>query len=179
MIVLELFWSFFKIGLFTVGGGYAMLALIQREIVEHGWLTLEEFIDILAVAEMTPGPIAVNAATFVGFRTASYLGAVTATGAVVLPSLIGILLISRAWQKYKDSPAVVAVFKGVRPTVAGLIISVALTLGATVLTANHHGTVNLVGVAMAAGVLLGVYLKKVDPFKMIVLCALLGVLLFR
>lgn len=174
MIILELFLSFFKIGLFTVGGGYAMLALIQREIVEHGWLTLEEFVDIVAIAEMTPGPIAVNAATFVGFRSASFLGGVVATGAVVLPSLIGILLISRVWERYKDSPPVVAVFKGIRPAVAGLIISVALTLGATVLTAHGAGNINFTGLIMAAVVFLAVYIKKIDPFKMIILCGIAG-----
>lgn len=179
MIVLELFLSFFKIGLFTIGGGYAMLALIQREIVERGWLSLEEFIDIVAIAEMTPGPIAVNAATFVGFRYASFLGAIAATSAVVLPSLIGILLISRAWERYKESPVVVAVFRGVRPAVAGLIVSVALTLAATVLTANGTSSVNLLGLIMAALVFVAVYLKKVDPFKMIVLCGIAGVFLFR
>ena len=83
----------------------------SAEIVEHGWLTLEEFVDIVAIAEMTPGPIAVNAATFVGFRSASFLGGVVATGAVVLPSLIGILLISRCGSATRTAP-VVAVFKG-------------------------------------------------------------------
>lgn len=179
MILAELFWAFFKIGLFTVGGGYAMLALIQREIVDHGWLTLEEFIDIVAVAEMTPGPIAVNAATFVGFRSASFLGAVTATGSVVLPSLIGILIISRVWSRYKDSPQVQAVFQGVRPTVAGMIIAVAITLGATVLKSGGTATVNVLGLAMSAFVFAAVYFKKMDPFKMIVLCGILGVLFFR
>lgn len=179
MIILELFFSFFKIGLFTIGGGYAMLALIQREIVSHSWLTLEEFIDIVAIAEMTPGPIAVNAATFVGFRSAGVLGAITATGAVVLPSLLIVLALSRAWERYKESPVVMAVFKGVRPAVAGLIISVAITLGGAVLAAGSEGQLNIVGLAMAAFVFFAVYVKKVDPFKMIILCGLAGIFLFR
>ena len=88
---------------------------------------------------------------------------------MVLPSLIGILLISRVWERYKDSP-VVAVFKGIRPAVAGLIISVALTLEATVLTAHGAGNINFTGLIMAAVVFLAVYIKKIDPFKMIILC---------
>ncbi len=155
-----------------------MLALIQQAIVEHGWLTLEEFIDIVAVAEMTPGPIAVNAATFVGFRSVGVVGSLVATGAVVLPSLIGMLIISRFWAQYKDSPAVQAVFQGVRPTIAGLIVSVAITLGAAVLSAGGDGF-NILGLIIAAGVFLAVYIKNVDPFKMIILCAILGLILFR
>ena len=86
MILLKLFVTFFKIGLFTIGGGYAMLALIRQEIVRHGWLTVQEFVDIVGIAEMTPGPIAVNAATFVGYRTAGLGGALLATAGVALPS---------------------------------------------------------------------------------------------
>lgn len=178
MIFVELLWSFFKIGMFTVGGGYAMLALIQQAIVEHGWLRLEEFIDIVAIAEMTPGPIAVNAATFVGFRSASIPGALVSTGAVVLPSLIGMLILSRFWSQYKDSPKVQAIFQAVRPAIAGLIISVAITLGAAVLSAGADGF-NILGLVIAAGVFFAVYLKNVDPFKMIILCAILGLILFR
>ena len=85
MILLQLFYSFFKIGLFTIGGGYAMLAIIQQEIVRYGWLTRAEFVDIVSIAEMTPGPIAVNAATFVGYRSAGLAGALAATTASFCP----------------------------------------------------------------------------------------------
>ena len=89
MLLLKLFWSFLQIGLFTFGGGYAMLPLIQREIIDvNGWLTMEQFLDIVAVAEMTPGPIAINSATFVGYRVAGVLGSFAATFGVVLPSFI-------------------------------------------------------------------------------------------
>ena len=129
MIIFELFISFLKIGAFSFGGGYAMLPLIEKEIIEvHKWLTLPEFIDILAVVEMTPGPVAINSATFLGYKVAGVLGSIVATTAVVLPSIVVILIIARFLSKFKNSPYVEWAFKGIRPVVLGLIITASLTV---------------------------------------------------
>ena len=130
MIYLHLFYTFFKIGLFGFGGGYAMLSMIQGEVVtRYGWLTSQEFTDIVAISQMTPGPIGINSATYVGFTaTGNVWGAIIATFAVVLPSFILMLTISRFFLKYQKHPAVEAVFSGLRPAVVGLLASAALVL---------------------------------------------------
>lgn len=121
-IQLQLFVSFFKVGLFTFGGGYAMIPLIQREIIEaRGWLTLEQFIDMVAIAEMTPGPIAVNAATLVGFRMGGFWGSVLATLGVVAPSSIIVTAFAMALSRVKNSPWLERFFRGVRPAVVSLV----------------------------------------------------------
>ena len=123
MTILKLFLTFLKIGAFSFGGGYAMLPLIEKEIIEvHQWLTTKEFIDILAVVEMTPGPIAINSATFLGYKVAGFWGSVAATIGVVLPSIIIILIIAHFLSKFKDSPYVEWAFRGIRPVVLGLIV---------------------------------------------------------
>lgn len=129
MNLLKLFISFLKIGAFSFGGGYAMLPLIRKEIIEvHGWLTTKEFIDILAVVEMTPGPVAINSATFLGYKVAGISGSVVATIAVVLPSIVIILIIAHFLTKVKDSPYVTWAFTGIRPVVLGLITSASITV---------------------------------------------------
>ena len=103
-ILIQLFMTFFKIGAFSFGGGYAMLPLLEEEVIRnHGWMTSGEFIDIFAISEMTPGPIAVNAATFLGFRVGGFLGAVVSTLAVILPSFIVISIIFASLSKFKSS----------------------------------------------------------------------------
>ncbi len=125
-----LFTSFFKIGAFSFGGGYAMIPLIQREIVDrHSYLTLAQFSDIIAIAEMTPGPIAVNSATFVGYRVDGFLGAAVSTLGVVLPSFIVILLIAACFVRFQKHPAVQAFFGGIRPVVIALITLAAVAVG--------------------------------------------------
>ena len=130
MLYLQLFYTFFKIGLFGFGGGYAMLSMIQGEVVtRYGWLTSQEFTDIVAISQMTPGPIGINSATYVGFTaTGSVWGSIIATLAVVLPSFILMLAISKFFLKYQKHPAVEAVFSGLRPAVVGLLASAALVL---------------------------------------------------
>lgn len=131
MIYLILLFTFFKIGLFSFGGGYAMIPMIEREITSHGWLTAAEFIDILAIAEMTPGPISINSATFIGFKTGGVIGSIFATLGVALPSLIIILLISRFFFKYFNHPIKDSIFYGVRPVIAGLIFSASIFVAKT------------------------------------------------
>lgn len=129
MNILKLFISFLKIGAFSFGGGYAMLPLIRKEIIDiHGWLTAKEFIDILAVVEMTPGPVAINSATFLGYKVGGILGSVVATIAVILPSIVIILIIAHFLTKFKNSPYVSWAFKGIRPVVLGLIASASLAV---------------------------------------------------
>lgn len=118
----ELFWVFLKIGTFTLGGGYAMIPLIQREIVDKKrWIDEEEFLNMIALAQAAPGIIAVNSAIFIGWRCGGWRGVVGAVAGAVLPSFVIILAIAMVFQNYKDQPAVEAVFKGVRPAVVALI----------------------------------------------------------
>ena len=138
MIFLELFYTFLKIGLFSFGGGYGMLSVIQGEVVtRHGWLSAAEFTDIVAVSQMTPGPIGINSATYVGYTAVlnsgapewlAVMGSLVASFAVMLPSIVLMLVVSRFFMKYSKHGSVEAVFKGLRPAVVGLIASAALLL---------------------------------------------------
>lgn len=119
---MSLFLTFFKIGLFTFGGGYAMIPIIERDVVDKNhWLTKEEFIEMLAVVQSLPGPISVNSALFVGYRVNKFFGAMMAVLGIVIPSFIIILLIAIAFSSFTDNPIVEKIFKGVRPAVVALI----------------------------------------------------------
>ena len=121
--ILQLFWVFFKIGAFTFGGGYAMIPLIQKEVVENKkWITDDDILEIIAIAESTPGPIAINSATFVGYRTCGFFGAFFATLGVVLPSFVIILLISFVLREFQSIKAVQYAFNGIRAGVLALLI---------------------------------------------------------
>lgn len=127
MIYLQLFWSMFQIGLFSIGGGYVALPLIHRQIVElHGWLTVKEFTDIITIAEMTPGPIAINAATFVGIRVAGIPGALVSTLACVIPSCIIVLILAKIYYRYRSLNAMQYILTGLRPAVVAMIASAGL-----------------------------------------------------
>lgn len=132
MIFIELFFTFFKIGLFTVGGGYAMLPLIRTEVLSKGWLTAEEIVNFIAVSESTPGPFAVNIATYIGSVRGGAAGAAFATLGVVLPSFLIILAIARCYKKFKSSKIVAGLMSGLKPAVIGLIAAAVLTVGKTV-----------------------------------------------
>lgn len=126
--LLQLFFIFFKVGLFSIGGGLAAIPLIQSEIVGRGWITLTEFTDMIAVSESTPGPIGVNVATYVGFSQYGIAGGVVATLGLVAPSIIIILIIAQFIMKYRKNKYVDGAFKGIRPAVTGLILSAAFTV---------------------------------------------------
>lgn len=129
MIYLQLFWSFFKIGLFSFGGGYATMPLIQNQVVEQNhWLTMNEFINLITISQVTPGPIAINSAAFVGIRIAGILGAVVATVGCVLPACIIILILSMLYFKYKNLSIVRGILNGLRPVVVALIASAGLSI---------------------------------------------------
>ncbi|HHT90604.1 MAG: chromate transporter [Bacillota bacterium] len=179
MILFQLFSAFFKIGLFTLGGGYAMLALIQQEIVRYGWMTPQEFVDVVGIAEVTPGPIAVNAATFVGFRTAGVQGALVATGAVVLPSLISVMIVSRVWARYKNSHIVQNMFAGIRPVVVGLVGAAAVLVGLATFRSLSSGIHGLYTLVLGGLTFYGVAFRKWDPIKVLVGAALIGLIVYR
>lgn len=138
MLFLELFYTFLKIGMFSFGGGYGMLSVIQGEVVaRHGWLSASEFTDIVAVSQMTPGPIGINSATYVGYTAVfnsgasewlAVVGSLLASFAVMLPSVVLMIAVSRFFIKYSQNSNVEALFKALRPTVVGLIASAALLL---------------------------------------------------
>ena len=129
-LYLQLFWTYTKIGLFGFGGGYAMLSLVQDEVVvKQGWVTEQQFTDIVALSQVTPGPIGINSATYIGYTaTGSILGAIVATLAVSLPSFILVMLISMAFSRFRQNRWVEAAFVGIRPASVGLIASAALLL---------------------------------------------------
>lgn len=132
MIYFMLFLTFMKIGAFTFGGGYAMLPLIQSEVIKQGWLTIEELLNFIAISESTPGPFAANIATYVGIETVGILGAICATLGVVLPSFVIILIIAKFYEKFKNNKYVDGIMVGLKPAVVGLIGSVVISIGQTV-----------------------------------------------
>lgn len=172
MILLQLLYSFFKIGAFTFGGGYAMIPLIEREIISiRGWLSLEEFIDIVAVAEMTPGPIAINSATYVGYKVGGVLGSAAATFGVVLPSFLIIVALASLYLRYRENPAVGGVTAGLKPGVVGLIVAAAVSIG-------KETIIDWRGIVIGAGVLIAVKTFKVHPILAIVASAAIGILVY-
>ena len=182
MIYLQLFYTFFKIGLFGFGGGYAMLSMIQGEVVtRYNWVSSQEFTDIVAISQMTPGPIGINAATYVGFTsTGSIWGSVIATFAVVLPSFILMLTISKFFLKYQKHPAVESVFSGLRPAVVGLLASAALVL----MNTENFGSPTkdtytfVISVIIFLVAFIGTKKYKANPILMIIACGIAGLLLY-
>ncbi len=182
MIYLQLFYTFFKIGLFGFGGGYAMLSLIQGEVVtRYGWLTAQEFTDIVAISQMTPGPIGINSATYVGFSaTGNVLGSVIATFAVVLPSFILMLAISRFFIKYQKHPVVEGIFGGIRPAVVGLLAAATLVL----MNTENFGSPGkdtygfIISVFLFLSVFAGSKIYKINPILLIILSGVAGLILY-
>ena len=180
MICLDLFWTFFKIGLFTFGGGYAMLPLIQAAVADHGWLSTEVLLNFVAVSESTPGPFAVNIATYIGSEMGGIPGAACATLGVALPSFIIILIVSRFYEKFRASRIVSGVMTGLKPAVIGLIGSAILTMGAAVLfpgglTTAVFSTLSF-WITIAIFIIMAVLaFEKVHPILLICLSAVLGI----
>lgn len=172
-IIMLIFWEFFKIGLFTFGGGYAMIPLIQNDIVDkYHWLTMEQLTELIAIAEMTPGPIAVNAATFVGYKVAKFWGAVAGTLGVVLPSFLVIWLIATVFFSFQNNPVVQAAFKGLKPAVLGLIIVAVLNLSSIALSGFKS-------VLIVLGVVIVVWVFKINPILALIIAAIIGIIFFR
>ena len=186
MIFLELFYTFIKIGLFSFGGGYGMISVIQGEVVtHHGWLSAAEFTDIVAVSQMTPGPIGINSATYVGYTAVlnrgapewlAVMGSLVASFAVMLPSIVLMLVVSRFFMKYSKHGSVEAVFKGLRPAVVGLIASAALLL----MTDENFGSPTetplqfWVSVALFVAAFVAMKFFKVSPILILLLAGVFG-----
>ena len=179
MIILRLFSSFFIIGLVSFGGGYGMIPLIRETVLKNGWLSEEQFVNLVAVAESTPGPVAVNAATFVGSGQAGILGSAAATFGVVLPSFIIILIIASAIGNLLKYRPVRNFLSGVRPCVVALIIATAVTLSSSVFVSGGAVDLRSIAVFLLLSSIHIVYGKKTgktpSPIAMIVVSAVMGI----
>ena len=182
MIFFELFKTFFLIGMFTIGGGYAMLSLIQNQVVTiHGWIDDVTFTDIVAVSQMTPGPIGINSATYLGYEVLSntgaseflcILGSFTATFAVVLPSFIIVLGICKVYDKWKDHPIFQGVLNGLKPAVLGLIGTAVISVAAP------DNFIDWKSYLICVLAFFALYFKKAGPFTIIGLGAVAGLILY-
>ena len=183
MIYLLLFLEFFKIGLFTFGGGFAMIPLVEEVVLKHGWLSESAFYNFIGVCESTPGPIAINMATYVGSMQGGLLGSVVATLGVVLPSFIIILIIASVLKKFTDNKYFKAFIKGVKPVVVALILSVgvillAKSLGYVSIHEFSFDLVNIIIFAIVCAIFWGVKLifkKKITTIPLILISAGLGI----
>lgn len=189
MIYLKLIWAYLKIGLFGFGGGYAMLALIEREIVGPGWITEQMFTDIVAISQMTPGPIGINSATYIGYVAPGVssealsspifgiLGSLLCTLVVVLPSFLLVAYTSHLIHRHRDSVVVKGIFAGLRPVVIGLIASAALLL----MNGSNFGTTEpqiIISVTICVAAFVLVYFVKLHPIAVIALSGVAGYLIF-
>lgn len=182
MLLLSLFWSFLQIGLFSIGGGYAAMPLIQEQVVTlHGWLDVKTFGDLVVLAEMTPGPIAINAATFVGTRVAGLPGALVATAGFLLPSLILVSVMAFLYRKYRTLDAVQSVLSLLRAAVVAMIASAGVSILLQVVfcgSAMSLAAVEWQGAALFAAALIALRtLKKCSPILVMLLCGGVALLL--
>ncbi|MEE0944869.1 MAG: chromate transporter [Clostridia bacterium] len=175
-----LFLTFFKIGLFTFGGGYAMLPLVQEEVLTRNWIENAELINFIAVSESTPGPFAINMATYIGNEMGGIIGAVLATLGVVLPSFIIILIVAKFFEKFKTNKIVSGCMSGLKPAVIGLIGAAVISIGETVFVTGNSLDMILsdawfyVSAAIFA-VMAVLAFKKVHPIVIILLSAVIGI----
>ncbi len=187
MIFLKLFLTFFKIGLFTIGGGYAMLPLIQAEVLANNWIEEEALVNFIAVSESTPGPFAINIATYIGGQVAgeglliSLLGSACATLGVVMPSFIIILIVAKFFEKFKESTLVKGIMAGLKPAVIGLIATAVVSVAKTSLFPNGMALERLLDystICAAVIFLVSAFLifrKKLHPIVVILISAVLGI----
>ena len=180
MILLILFLTFFKIGAFTFGGGYAMLPLIKEEVLRKGWMELSSLIDFIAVSESTPGPFAINMATFVGNKTGGILGSVCATLGVVAPSFIIILIVAKFFEKFKDNKIVQGCMTGLKPAAVGLIGAAAVSIAVSVFIPNGFSTAIFKDISLYISLVIFIMsivlaFKKVHPIIIICISAVLGI----
>jgi len=177
MIYWQLFWSFLQVGMFSIGGGYAAMPLIQDQVVSsHAWLTMNAFTDLVTIAEMTPGPIAVNSATFVGMQIAGIPGALAATFGCILPSCIIVSFLAYIYRRYKDLTILQSVLACLRPAVVALIAAAGCSILQLVMFDGQQlraENVNWLGLALFAGALLVLRRKKWNPILTMVLCGVI------
>lgn len=182
MIYLELFWSFVQIGLFCVGGGYASMPLIQAQVIDvHGWLSMSEFIDIFTISQMTPGPIGINAATFVGMKVAGFLGAIVATLGFVTPSFILGIILAKLFFKYGNIGVIKGILNGLRPAVVALICSAGMSFIFLALFNTEKMPINVADIDyLGLFVLIVAFIavrKKVGIIKILAGSGILGLIL--
>lgn len=169
MIYLQLFWVFFKIGLFGFGGGYSMVSMIRMEVVDdYQWMSGGEYADLLALSQMTPGPISINTATFVGYTQGGILGSVIATFSLCLPSIVLMAMVVSLFFKHKESPYVKKPMAIMTPVVAGLIISAAIMM------CDRDSFQSIVSILIFAATVVAHYFYKVNPILLIVLAGIVG-----
>ena len=177
MIYLQLFLSFLQVGLFSIGGGYAAMPLIKDQVVDaHQWISLQEYVDLITIAEMTPGPMAINSATFVGIRIAGIGGAIIASLAVILPSCIILSFLYYIYCKYQQGTAMQSVLASLRPAVVALIASAALMiLQSVVFQGKAIATINVdwLGVSLFVVALVVLRKWKLSPILIMVLCGVI------
>ncbi len=175
---LKLIWAYLKIGLFGFGGGYAMLTLIEREVVGSGWITSQMFTDIVAISQMTPGPIGINSATYIGYVvTGSVLGSIIATLTVVIPPFILTIVAYHYIDNHRQSPFIQGALFGLRPVVVGLIASAALLL----MNSENFGTLlseRAITIAICVASFCCVYFTRIHPIFVIILAGITGFLVF-
>ena len=174
MIYLQLFYTFFIVGLFTFGGGYAMLSLIQNEVVvNHAWITAQEFTDRVAISQMTPGPIGINSATYVGYAvTGNIFGSIVATFAVTLPSFIIILSICRIYARFKESNIFASLMKTLRPVVIGMIGAAAGIL------VTKDNFIDWTSWILFVGAFIASQWLKMNPILVIILGGVIGYIIY-
>ena len=171
--IIALFISFIKIGLFSIGGGYAAMPLIQSEILQaHNWLTLNEFHDLVTIAEMTPGSIAINGATFVGYKIAGLAGAITATFAVILPSIILLSILSFLYYRYRQMPFVQNILLSLRPVIVALIFSVAINMFKSSII-DAGGILTIISLLLLILSFFALRKLKWSPILVMVLCGII------
>lgn len=180
MIYLQLFISFLQVGLFSVGGGYAAIPLIQSQVVTlHNWLTMGQFTDLITIAEMTPGPIAVNSATFVGIRIAGFPGALIATAGCIFPSLIIVSVLAYIYNKYSNVSALQNILACLRPAVVSLIASAGLVILYNVISQGEKlslSSFNYFGCILFIAGIIVLRKFKINPILIICFCGVFGVL---
>jgi chromate transporter len=174
MTYLLLFWTYFKIGLFCFGGGYAMISLIQHEVVDNlAWLTNAEFTDIVAISQMTPGPIGINSATYIGYTvTGNVLGSIIATFAVCLPSFILVLCVVKVFSVFRSNPYILGILSSLRLVAVGLIASASLLL------MNKENFIDYKSIIIFAVAFILTKFFKIHPILMIILAGISGLLLY-
>ena len=180
MMFLNLFLTFLKIGAFTFGGGYAMLPLIQEAVLTKNWATEEELINFVAVSESTPGPFAVNMATYVGVSQGGIPGALCATLGVVVPSFVIILIVANFFEKFKENRIVSGCMTGLKSTVIGLIAAALLSMASTVFVPNGFADISIIPLGVSALIYVGMTIlsfKKTHPITIIGISAAIGIVL--
>ncbi len=179
MIYLKLFLSFVQVGLFSIGGGYAAIPLIRDQVVERsGWLTMAEFTDLITIAEMTPGPIAVNSATFVGIRIAGLPGAVVATAGCIFPSCVLVSLLAQIYYRYRGMSTLQSILAGLRPAVVGLIAAAGCSILQLVLFQGGEMAwtgIHWTGAVIFAAALFVLRKWKCSPIRVMLCCGAAGV----